>query len=1500
VSLIALSISKDAALKKTGFPVSHPRFSRRSLRLAFFFLFSLSLIAASAAFLFSTPAVEASKGAQKKRQATGRRHAAPARGRKGATATAATSPSAAKSQKPATEQINEPSIGDQGDGDEREVINPRQEWFMMQRAYPFDAPPAEGRLNAWLTRPRDAGRGKDREMDTRSVAPTWRSIGPSPTTPAFPNNWGVTSGRLNAIAVHPAAPNIILIGASTGGIWRSTDGGANFVPVTDTHVDLAVGSIAFAKSNPSVVYAGMGDLDNGYFGTGVLKSTDAGATWTRVSNASLPALGTTAEIEVDPTNQNRVYILQATYTSTTSYNDPTQTTNSLFRGGFYLSEDGGVSWRRTLAGRPRDIAVHPSNPQILYLGMTLVDVNSTVQSPAGIYKSLDGGATWLPAPIFTAAAGTTTSDVRIAVTPAAPECLYVISGTRTAVRVDISENGGLVWTNKSTAGIDPGQFGYNSYLHVDPSDANTIYVGTRDIYKSTNGGDSWNSLTKNFTGANFSYTPFSSNTHPDQHAFAFAPNNPNTIYAGNDGGISKSTDGGATFTSLNASLTLTQFVGISMHPTDPNISYGGTQDNGTQRRIVGTNTWREFSSGDGGRSIVNAANPSMVFTTYIYGRVNRFTNDGLTFSATIANNPTFGEPETNQRIAFYPPMVGNGVDSTIYFGTWRLFTCTTCEATPNWTATAGTTDLTKGTTDVLSAIGVERKAAAQVIYTGSARGRVMVSQDGGLNWTDRTVGLPDRFVESITVNPSNSAEAFITFGGFGTGHVFRTTNFGATWTNIGGTPGQPTAIPNVPVSAFLIDPTTPTTFYAGSDIGVFRSTDNGATWTTFNNGMLPAVVTGFATSAGGVIQLSTYGRGAYELTGTAAYTISGSIRNAIATPFSGVTVTLTGTQAATTTTDAQGNYSLANLPPGNYTVTPTLAHHTFTPLSHTFNNLSANQTANFTVSLQQYSIGGRVTDANGAGIGSVAVSLDGSVSTVTNTDASGNYLFNGLPPSGNYIVTSAKTNYTFTPQYTTINNLSGNQTGVNFTGALSCLYAAAPASPQNFSANGGAGTFQVVTGAGCAWSASSLAGSWLTITSGSGTGNGTITFNVAANTGGARSGQILYMGSFYTINQAASSSPPATVLEFAAPTFQVGEAAGRASINVTRSGNTAGATTVDYRTEDTDTFTVGCFDRVNNQGGAYARCDFATTVGTLSFAAGETTKTILVPVIDDGHAEGAETFRLRLSNISGATLGSNTLATVTIQDNDAAGAANPIFTTPFFVRMQYLDFLSREPEAGEPWSAVLNRCPNVNNDPTCDRIIVSQSFFGSPEFQLKGFYVFRFYKLAFNRLPEYSEIVSDMSFVAGATPEEVYARKSQLAQLLTERPEFQTAYGNLTNALYVTALLGRYHLTEVTTPNPAAPDGTQKVTLTSADLTNRLNANTLTRAQVFRAVADSDQVGAREYNNAFVAMQYYGYLRRKPETSGYESWLRVLQSGDIRTMVSGFMNSQEYRSRFGQ
>src|SRR5204862_939328 len=133
----------------------------------------------------------------------------------------------------------------------------------------------------------------------------------------------------------------------------------------------------------------------------------------------------------------------------------------------------------------------------------------------------------------------------------------------------------------------------NTYLESDPRDPLTIYLGSRDVYRSSDGGTSWANLTRNFydSGSGFQYSPGGSNAHADQHALAFSPGSPNELYLGNDGGVSKSTDGGATFQSMNSTLTLTQFIGITVHPTIPAISYGGTQDNGTQQRSANSASW---------------------------------------------------------------------------------------------------------------------------------------------------------------------------------------------------------------------------------------------------------------------------------------------------------------------------------------------------------------------------------------------------------------------------------------------------------------------------------------------------------------------------------------------------------------------------------------------------------------------------------------------------------------------------------------------------------------------------------------------------------------------------------------------------------------------------------------------------------------------------------------------------------------------------------------------
>ena len=373
-----------------------------------------------------------------------------------------------------------------------------------------------------------------------------------------------------------------------------------------------------------------------------------------------------------------------------------------------------------------------------------------------------------------------------------------------------------------------------------------------------------------------------------------------------------------------------------------------------------------------------------------------------------------------------------------------------------------------------------------------------------------------------------------------------------------------------------------------------------------------------------------------------------------------------------------------------------------------------------------------------------------------------------------------------------------------------------------------------------------------------------------------------------------------STVQLSAPAYNASESSTSVTITITRTGDTSGTDAVDISTSDTDNFTVNCG---NIAGNAFARCDFATSVDTLTFAPGETSKTFAIPIINDSIAEGSETFGVTLSNVTGgATLGAPATATVTITDNDAVTGPNPIFTTPFFVRQHYLDFLSREPEVGEPWSGVLNGCSDVNNNPACDRLTVSGSFFGSPEFQLKGLYVYRFYKLAFNRLPLYSEIVVDMRAVTGTTPAETFQKKATFTNNFVARTEFVNLFNGQTNTQYVNTLMGRYSLTSITTPDPANPDGATKVTLTTADLINRLNGvgGTLTRAQVLRAIADSDQVGSCRVESGVCGDAVLRISATHARHAGFNSWLNHLNANptDFRTMVNGFMNSAEYRLAF--
>src|SRR6266404_2408389 len=556
----------------------------------------------------------------------------------------------------------------------------RSDWFTFQRSYPSNSIPPDARLRAWESRPRYQLEG----FVGPQAAQTWHSIGPSPTVSALLPFWGLTSGRVNALAVSPANSSLVLIGSSTGGIWRSTDRGDSFAPVSDDQVDLEVGSIAFSKSSPSIAYAGMGDTKGGYLGSGVLKSTDEGKTWARVSNNSLPSPGSIAKLEIDPANANRLYVAQYSRVAA----------GKITSSGVYVSIDGGVNWSRGLAGAPRDVVIDPGDSRVVYAGLSRIDKDA--DPPYGLYRSTDSGSSW--ANLFTAAQYDLTKrrDFRVAVSPANPRVIYAyfggFVGANLGARLRVSTDAGATWTDRSLDAVDTANLGYNTYLVVDPRDALTLYVGSRDLFRSTDGGESWTNLTRNFynVGAGFQYAPGGSATHTDQHALAFSPADPNEYYVANDGGVSKTADNGETFRSLNATLTLTQFIGISLHPTNPAISYGGTQDNGTQQRSSDA-TWHEVSTGDGGHVVINPLDPSVVFMTYVRGDVFRFVNDGQTLELQVSYNGTFGESFESPRIGFYPPFVGNGVDATLYFGTWRLFISTNLGN--SWFAPSGFLDM---------------------------------------------------------------------------------------------------------------------------------------------------------------------------------------------------------------------------------------------------------------------------------------------------------------------------------------------------------------------------------------------------------------------------------------------------------------------------------------------------------------------------------------------------------------------------------------------------------------------------------------------------------------------------------------------------------------------------------------------------------------------------------------------------------------------------------------
>jgi hypothetical protein len=476
----------------------------------------------------------------------------------------------------------------------------------------------------------------------------------------------------------------------------------------------------------------------------------------------------------------------------------------------------------------------------------------------------------------------------------------------------------------------------------------------------------------------------STGLHPDTHDIVFAPSNTLIVYHGNDGGIFKSADGGATWTSLNnTDFHATQFVDLSTHPLDRYFMIGGTQDNGTPF-LQPTNTWKLGDFGDGGYSIIDQNATDNVTVTAYHTYFNA-TNAQIGFSraqTTAEMDPgVTGWPDfygcggtangisCADAVLFYAPMAqGPGNPNTLYFGTTKLYR----------SADKGPTmpQVSQQLATRISAIGISPQSDA-VRAVGTTAGLLFGTTTAAnpLVTLDPSNQVPNQFITRLVFDPTDNTApytAYAVLGNFlGSGnHVYKTTtldNAGTTWAVASA------GLPDVPMNAFTIDPLDSNRLYVGTDIGVYRSIDGGASWTPFSAGMPRVAVFDLEFQARSgpnprVLRAATHGRGIWEIVlgpTAAPALISGRVTTADGAPLGGVTMNLSGARSARVITDSGGNYRFNNVDTDNfYTVTPSIVNYGFSPASQSFSLLANKTDALFTATRNAVIVGNAIDTAD--------------------------------------------------------------------------------------------------------------------------------------------------------------------------------------------------------------------------------------------------------------------------------------------------------------------------------------------------------------------------------------------------------------------------------------------------------------------------------------------------------------------------------------------------------
>lgn len=646
--------------------------------------------------------------------------------------------------------------------------------------------------------------------------------------PLGPNAVG---GRIRAIAIDPANTDRLFLGSVSGGIWKSTDGGASWNPVNDFMGNLSISSLVFSPGDSNIIYAGTGE---GFYnmdavrGAGIFRSTDGGTTWQQMP-ATDPALDPAwyyvNRIAIDPLDGNR--LLAAT------------------EGGLYLSTDAGTSWTMVDGRRTLDIRFDPTN-----------SMNAMAAGNFGlVLSSSDGGYSWLTT---TLGPNDWLNRVEIAYAASAPGTVYASAADGNG-KIWRSNDGGGTWALLSTPQHLGSQGWYNNAIWVDPADANHLVIGGLDLWRSTNGGLNWTRISN---WVNNMYNGYPQIPHADHHILLADPGYDGAgnrkLYNGNDGGIFRSNDIAlATETTgwqtLNNGLAITQFYSGAGFSSAGGRIIGGTQDNGSQQKPAGGSSWQLFYGGDGGYSAVDRSDDNYIYGEYVYLRIHRSTTGGA------ASYIYAGITDAGSNANFIAPFILDPNDNNrMLAGGASLWQSLAVKATtPSWTA------IKSANGSKISAVAVAEGNSA-VAWVGHNDGRVYRSDNslaGAPAWTRVGSGvLPGRMANRILIDKADTNRVYVAFGGYNADNLYRTADNGQTWTNIAAN------LPAVPVFTIARHPANGDWLYAGTEVGLFTSQDGGTTWYTTNDGPANVEISELSWMDDSTLLAATHGRGMFKAT----------------------------------------------------------------------------------------------------------------------------------------------------------------------------------------------------------------------------------------------------------------------------------------------------------------------------------------------------------------------------------------------------------------------------------------------------------------------------------------------------------------------------------------------------------------------------------------------------------------------------------------------------------